>query len=117
VGRSFQNFGIRSWGCGGGGGVMPRGAEEGERGDVVRGRAPLLLIGNSREGAAPRGACLAGSSAVSGPCGAVARQAIQKSWNSGGQGTARGVMGREPSLGPVIKGVGRIASRTAFQNF
>jgi len=50
----------RVWGCGGGGGVMPRGAEEGERGDAVRGRAPLLLIGNSREGAAPRGAALLG---------------------------------------------------------
>lgn len=80
MGRSFQNFRIKPWGCGGGGGVMPRGAEEGEREDVVRGRAPLLLIGNSREGAAARGACLAGSSAMSGPCGAEA--GIPKFWNS-----------------------------------
>jgi hypothetical protein len=36
---------------------MPRGAEEGERGDAVRGSRGLLIISNSREGAAPRGAC------------------------------------------------------------
>jgi len=60
-------------------GDAARGGGGGE-GDVVRGRAPLLLIGNSREGAAPRGACLAGSSAVSGPYGAEA--GIPKFWNS-----------------------------------
>ena len=74
----------------------------------MRGRAPLLLIGNSREGAAPRGACLAGSLAVSGPCGAEAGHS--KIFESGRKGTARDVVGREPSLGPMIKGVGRIAS-------
>jgi hypothetical protein len=76
---------------------MPRGAEEGERGDGVRGARGFPIIGNSREGAAPRGACLAWSSAVSGPCGAVAGHS--KIFESGRKGTAWGVMGREPSLG------------------